>query len=89
MTTWLVIGGGVIFPTLLLTILLCFGLALLPPLLKRPPAGSLIVDVEGIQWWWRIKYPETQVNGQTLPSFETANEIIIPVDQPIEFRLHS
>lgn len=89
MTAWVVIGGGVIFPTLLLTILLCFGLSLLPPLLARPPDGSLVIEVEGIQWWWRVKYPTTQVDGQTLASFETANEICIPVGQPVEFRLHS
>lgn len=89
MTVWVVIGGGVIFPSIILTILLCFGLSLLPGLLARPPQGSLVVEVEGIQWWWRVRYPETLINERALGSFETANEICIPVDQPVEFRLRS
>lgn len=87
--TWMVIGGGVLFPTLVLTILLCFGLSLLPPLLARPPAGSMVIDVEGVQWWWRVRYPSTELADQTVQGFETANEIWIPVDQPVEFRLRS
>lgn len=88
-TVWVVIGGGVVFPCIVLTILLCFGLSMLPGLLAPPPTGSMVIEVEGVQWWWRVNYPETVVNDQRLPGFETANEICIPVDQPVEFRLQS
>lgn len=79
-----VIGGGVIAPTVILTCLLIYGLGLLPPLLARAPAGSLTVDVEGHMWWWQVKYP--QEDGTVI---ELANEIRIPVGQPVEFQLSS
>ena len=88
-SVWVVIGGGVIFPSIILTTLLCFGLALLPRLLASPPEGSMTIEVEGLQWWWRVTYPETIVDGKQLPGFETANEICIPVDQPVQFHLRS
>jgi cytochrome c oxidase subunit 2 len=40
---------------------------------------TLLIDVIGHQWWWEVQYPEQ--------GFETANEIHIPVDQPVTLRL--
>ncbi|HEX5810060.1 MAG TPA: cytochrome c oxidase subunit II [Anaerolineales bacterium] len=40
---------------------------------------ALVIDVIGHQWWWEIQYPEQ--------GFETANEIHIPVGQPVTLRL--
>lgn len=39
----------------------------------------LVIDVIGHQWWWEVIYPEQ--------GFETANEIYIPVGQPVVLRL--
>lgn len=80
----LIVGGGVVFPTLILTVLLTYGLALLPGLVAPAPAGSLKIAVSGEQWWWRVRY--------FLPSGETvelANEIRLPVGEPVEFHLDS
>ena len=49
--------------------------------LRNPSAGSLAINIEGEQWWWRVSYPGT--------SIVTANEIHVPVGQPLEFRLVS
>lgn len=80
----LIIGGGVLVPTVVLAALLVYGLAMLPDLLARAPAGSLRIAVTGQQWWWRVQY---------LPSsggkVETANEIRLPVGEPVEFELES
>jgi len=40
---------------------------------------GLVIDVIGRQWWWEVQYAEQ--------GFETANEIHIPVGQPVTLRL--
>ena len=80
----LIVGGGVVFPTVVLTVLLVFGLAMLPPLVARAPAGSLQIRVVGEQWWWRVQYLPS---GR--PPIDLANEIRLPVHQPVQLRLES
>jgi cytochrome c oxidase subunit II len=95
LTSWIVIGGGVIVPTLLLTILLCFGLSMLPKLLEPAPEGSLVVEVQGVQWWWRVRYlsddksPAASRESMARQPIDLANEICVPVNEAIEFRLKS
>jgi cytochrome c oxidase subunit 2 len=40
---------------------------------------GLVIDVIGRQWWWEVQYAQQ--------GFETANEIHIPVGQPVALRL--
>lgn len=83
-TKILIIGGGALVPTLVLGVLLSFGLAELPGLVAPAPEGSLRIAVSGEQWWWRVRY---------LPPggapFELANEIRLPVGEPAQFLLDS
>ncbi len=81
---WLIVGTGVIFPVVVLTMLLAWGLRMLPPLVSRAPEGSLTVEVVGEQWWWRVRY--LTPDGTTV---ELANEIRLPVGAPVQFRLSS
>ncbi len=80
----LIIGGGVVVPTVTLTVLLVYGLAMLPPLVAPAPAGSLKIAVSGEQWWWRVRYQPPGGEAITL-----ANEIRLPVGEPVQFRLDS
>jgi cytochrome c oxidase subunit 2 len=80
----LVVGGGVIFPTVVITVLLVYGLAMIPETVARAPEGSLRIAVTGEQWWWRVKYIRPSGEEITL-----ANEIRLPVGEPAEFRLDS
>jgi cytochrome c oxidase subunit 2 len=82
--TLLIIGGGVIVPTVVLAVLLLFGLAMLPKLVARAPEGSLRIAVTGEQWWWRVRYP--LANGEEVV---LANEIRLPVGEPVELLLDS
>ena len=90
-----VIGGGVVVPTIVLTGLLAYGLAMLPELQAPARKGSLTIDVTGLQYWWRVHYPamndaeSTQGAMAETAIVETANEIVLPVGQEIEFRLRS
>lgn len=79
-----IIGGGAIVPTLILTVLLAFGLEMLPRLLAPPPQGSRQIEVAGAQWWWRVRY--LQDDGDPI---ELANEIRLPVGQPVQLLLES
>jgi cytochrome c oxidase subunit 2 len=83
---WLVIGGGVIVPTVTLAALLLYGLVLMPQL-REPVAGhdGLRIDVSGEQWWWRVRYHPAD-GGTPVVS---ANEIRLPVGEPVQFRLSS
>jgi cytochrome c oxidase subunit 2 len=81
---WLILGGGVIVPTVVLAALLLYGLRLMPPLRAPAPPGSVVVDVSGEQWWWRVRYRPP--GGEAV---ELANEIRLPVGQRTEFRLVS
>ncbi len=80
----LIIGGGVLLPTFVLTALLAHGLSGLPPLLAPAPEGALRIAVSGEQWWWRIEY--RPANGEPVIS---ANEVRLPVGQPVQFELVS
>jgi cytochrome c oxidase subunit 2 len=83
-TTVMIVGGGVLVPTVVLGALLAYGLAMLPPLVARAPAGSLQITVLGEQWWWRVRYQRP--DGTPI---ELANEIRLPVGERVQFRLES
>jgi cytochrome c oxidase subunit 2 len=80
----LIVGGGVAVPVVVLSVLLLYGLSMIPPLVARAPEGSLQVDVLGEQWWWRVRYQHP--SGSRV---ELANEIRLPVGEPVQFRLES
>jgi cytochrome c oxidase subunit II len=83
-TNFLIIGGGVVIPTAVLTALLIYGLIPLPTLLAPAPEGSLRIAVSGEQWWWRVNY--LPPGGEPVA---LANEIRLPVGEPVEFHLES
>jgi cytochrome c oxidase subunit II len=80
----LIVGGGIVFPTVTLTGLLIYGLSLLPELVAPAPAGSMKITVFGEQWWWRVQYfaAENEV-------IELANELRLPVGETVELNLES
>jgi cytochrome c oxidase subunit 2 len=83
----LIVYGGVVFPTLALTGLLVYGLALLPEFLAPAPPGSLRIAVTGEQYWWRVSYQRDGGVAGSGPPVELANEIHLPVGEEVEFLL--
>jgi cytochrome c oxidase subunit 2 len=77
----LILGGGVVLPVLVVTLLSGTTLWSLNSLAARETA--LTIRVTGWQWWWEIYYPDDQ------GGFYTANEIHIPVGQPVRLELAS
>ncbi len=82
--SWLIIGGGAVVPTAVLSFLLTYGLAMIPEMLKPAPTGSLKIYVTGEQWWWRVRY-----ESSTGEPIVLANEIRLPIGEPVEFELES
>lgn len=80
----MIVGGGVVVPVVVLTVLLLYGLAPIPAMLAPAPPGSLKISVSGEQWWWRVHYLPA---GQD--AIPLANEIRLPVGEPVEFHLES
>jgi cytochrome c oxidase subunit 2 len=48
---------------------------------NRAPAGALVIEVVGHQWWWEVHYPEQGVTIQ--------NELHLPVGRPVALQLTS
>ena len=76
-----IVIGGIAFPAVVLTALLIYGVLAMAPV--RAGESPVRIAVESQQWWWRVRY---DLDGTT---FETANEIHIPVGRPVEFVLTS
>lgn len=83
--TLLIVGGGVVFPVLVLTSLLVFGVSELPQILAAAPDERLRIEVTGNQWWWRVRY----VTSDGRMPVETANEVRLPVGQRVNTYLRS
>jgi cytochrome c oxidase subunit II len=78
-----VVWGGLVFPIVLLSAVLVYGLALGARLIAPPAEAPLRVAVTGERWWWRVHY----LGADGAPALVTANEIRIPTDRPVEFIL--
>ena len=50
-----------------------------------PKQPGVTIEITGHQWWWEIHY----LSDDPSRSFTTANEIHIPVGEPVRFRLRS
>lgn len=81
----MIIALGGILPAVVLTALLAYSFVLDCRLVAAEADAMLSVRVTGEQWWWRVSYlaPDGSV------AFETANEIRLPVGQPVRFELQS
>ncbi|QKM54739.1 Cytochrome c oxidase subunit 2 [Burkholderia glumae] len=78
--------GGTLVSTLLLfaatvAMLRVLGMVAAPP--RRP---ALTIVVSAYDWWWRAAYPAQDGHGAAMV---TANEIHIPVGEPVRIELHS
>ena len=78
----LIIGGGVLFPLVVLAALLFWSLPLMPA--HRAAGDGLRVDVTGEQWWWRVTY--LAPDGSRVVS---ANELRLPAGLRSELQLEA
>jgi cytochrome c oxidase subunit II len=60
-------------------------LTVLAAVMHPPSRPTLTLQVTGHQWWWEVRY----VGAEPSRTFTTANEIHIPVGQPVQLELVS
>ncbi len=78
-------GGGVILPAVTLTALIPF-IAMTGVSMREPvPADGRRIVVTGHQFWWDVSY----VRPDGLAPARTANEIRLPVGEPVEVELRA
>ena len=70
---WLITVGGVVVPTVVLAVLLAFGMPSLARQLDTSRTADLRLSVVGEQWWWRVRY-ELPGGGHV----DLANEVRLP-----------
>lgn len=75
----LIVVGGVIMPTIVLIILIVATFQVIFPVEAHPDEQPVVIEVTGHVYWWEVRYPDHDV--------VTANEIYIPVGEPVTFRL--
>ncbi|MEZ4616044.1 MAG: cytochrome c oxidase subunit II [Caldilineaceae bacterium] len=76
-----VLWGGLIMPTVVLLVIFGLTLRTLMALSASPRPAELTIEVVGQQWWWEVIYPDHNI--------VTANEIHIPVGQPVRINLRA
>ena len=78
-------AGGIVFPVVVLSALLIYGLSLTRNLTSPLPADAMRVRITGEMWWWRVAYLDAK--GQ--PFMLDANELHIPAGRPVLVELES
>jgi cytochrome c oxidase subunit 2 len=80
--TWWIIGGGIVFPVVVMALLFVLSTFVLRSV-AAPAAPDHVIEVTGKQFWWNVVYdPE----GRAL---RDANEVVLPLGEPVEIRLKS
>lgn len=79
-----VIGGGLLFPGVVLSALLVYTVLLGARLTQMPPPHALVIEVTGHMWWWDVRY--ASAGGDALHG---ANELRIPVGRPVHLKVRS
>jgi len=77
--------AGILFPVVVLTALLVYGLTLTRNLSGPIQGDEMRVRIVGEMWWWRVAY----LDAQGRPTMLDANELHIPVGQPVVLELES
>ncbi len=77
----LVWGGGIIVPIIVLLATLIYTIRIGAEVAAPPKPTELTIEVIGHMFWWEVHYPDQEIM--------TANEIHIPVGQPVEIQLTS
>lgn len=69
-----VVVGGLVVPTVILLAVMGYSFSVLA---DEPAGEQLTVEVVGHQYWWEVRYPDSDV--------VTANEVHVPTGRPVRF----
>lgn len=80
-THFFIIGGGILFPSITILIILFFGIPIGNNILPQPEKNVMRIDVIGHQWFWEIYYPDTDIT--------LINDLHLPLNQPVNMYVTS
>ena len=83
-TRWWIVGGGLVFPIVVLSTLLAYTTLHSTQLARAPPTHAMVISVVAKMWWWEVQYRTPDSRYVVL-----ANEVHIPVGQPVVVGLSS
>jgi cytochrome c oxidase subunit 2 len=81
---WIYIGGLAI-PVGILVLSFAFSLGALSRVAAPAKRPAVTVQIIGHRWWWELRY----LRGDSMPPVVTANELHVPVGQPVRLELTS
>jgi cytochrome c oxidase subunit 2 len=81
--SWIYVGTGI--SSVVLIFCMVWTMVVTAAVSHPPGAAALTVQVTGSQWWWSVRY----LSPNPARIFTTANEIHIPVGQPVRLELMS
>jgi cytochrome c oxidase subunit 2 len=81
--SWIYVGTGI--STLVLVGCMVWTMVVTAAVSRPPKTPALTIEVTASQFWWGVRYP----GSTTARSFITANEIHIPVGEPVRIELSS
>lgn len=73
--------GGIALPVVILLIVFGFDVRTLWALAMKPRPATATITIVGHRWWWEVQYSD--------PKFTTANQLVVPVGQPVRLDLTS
>jgi cytochrome c oxidase subunit 2 len=81
-----IIGGGVVFPVLVLSALMVYASVRTSQLTARPdPKDALVIGVTAKLWWWEVRYRDPATGRDIV----LANEIRVPAGRAFTLALSS
>ncbi len=80
------IYGGLILSTVVLAAFVVWTMWTMVAIGKPSQEPRFTIEITGHQWWWQARY---RIEGEPSRSFETANELHIPVGEPVRVTLAS
>ena len=81
-----IVGGGVVFPVLVLSALMAYATLRTSDLSRRPDSrDALVISVTAKLWWWEVRYRGADSGEEIV----LANEIRIPTGRPLTLALTS
>jgi cytochrome c oxidase subunit II len=80
--SWILIGG-IAVPAVILLVVLFLSMRTLAATDAPATKPAVTIQVIGHRWWWEVRYPGTAPSDL----FITANEIHVPIGQPVKLEL--
>jgi cytochrome c oxidase subunit II len=74
-------SAGIVLPAVVVLVVMVRTIQAMGAIAEPPAPARVAIDITGFQYWWMVRYPDQDAT--------TANEIHIPVGEPVQLNLSS